>query len=79
MVDLIKEDLEFKNNRGNPLSALQQVCVFTSYLGSGAVQWFTATPAGVKKSTANYAIRDVMKCNVVALLPIQQKRTLFKT
>ena len=59
MVDLIKEDLEFKNNRGNPLSSLQQVCVFTSYLGSGAVQWFTATPAGVKKSTANYAIRRV--------------------
>ena len=42
----------------NP-NTINQVCVFTSYLGSGSVQWLTATPAGVKKAAANCAIRRV--------------------
>ena len=58
-MNLIKEDLEFKNNRGNPLSPVQQVCLFTSYLGTGSVQWFTATPAGAKKATACDVVKRV--------------------
>ena len=57
MVDLIEEDIAFPNNRRNPLSPLQAVCLYTSYLGTGSVQWFTATPAGAKKSTACDIVR----------------------
>ena len=35
------------------------MCLFTSYLGTGAVQWFIATPSGAKKSTANDIVRRV--------------------
>ena len=35
------------------------MCLFTSYLGTGSVQWFTATPAGVKKAAANQTIKRV--------------------
>jgi len=52
VVDFIQEDLQFPNNRGLPLSPLQQVCLTLSYYTSGCYLRAAGYFIGVKRACA---------------------------
>ncbi len=60
LVDLVEEDLSRQNNRGSPLTPLQQVCLCMTFLSSGTFQRTAGVIAGASVSCANTTINRVI-------------------
>ncbi len=60
LVDLVEEDLQYPDNRGSPLTPLQQVCLCMTFLSSGTFQRTAGVIAGVSVSCANTTINRVI-------------------
>jgi len=58
-VDQIKDDLQFQDGRGSPLTPLQQICLALTFFSAGTFQRIAGHIAGVKKSCACITLRRV--------------------
>lgn len=59
LVDQIKDDLQFPDGRGSPLTPLQQTCLALIFYSAGTFQRIAGQIAGVKKSCACLTLRRV--------------------
>ena len=56
VVHLLGDDLRYRNKRGSPLTAIQQVAVTLSYYGNGSFQHVAGTVVGCSKNAARLTI-----------------------
>lgn len=75
---MIEEKLEFGDQRGSPLSPLQQVCLAMTYFASDTPQRSAGYIAGVKSTCANETVKRVVLsiCQLaptIIFMPSQEK------
>jgi hypothetical protein len=58
---LIEEKLQFDDQRGSPLSPLQQLCLAMTYFASDTPQRTAGYLAGVKSTCANSTVKRVVQ------------------
>ena len=56
IAEMLREDLEFGTNRGEPLSPVQQVCVALHHFGGGQFQRVTGLCGGISQNGARLAL-----------------------
>ena len=64
MADLLQPDLLYDNNRGTPLSPIQQVCIALNHYGGNQFQRVSAVCAGVCQGTARNCLVRVTEALV---------------
>lgn len=81
LVSEIQEELQFRNNRGNPLTPLQQTSLALTFYASGTFMRTAGYLAGVKKSCACKTIHRVTTAichlaqNVIHMPTIREMRS----
>ena len=61
LTDLLVDHLNFSDDRGSPLTPLQQTCLTLGYLGGGTFQHTAGLIGGASKSCSNMTIARVIE------------------
>ena len=82
LAEILHEDLVFANERGRPLTPLQQLCLTLSFLANGSFMYVAGEVIGVKKTCAFKTLHNTVQviCNklnyfITLPTPMEMRRT----